>query len=149
MLAYRFLYMGVYCNLWKSTIIFKFSLSLLSVTAYLSETADLFFKRSAYDQMDEFLKYRIYKRNVSKEIITLGKPEDGNEFCGNVSALFICCQERYSLRYVNKTHVSFQMSNVKPKDCGLYFRQAYFRGVERDPEYETINFTAKGNVFYE
>lgn len=127
----------------------KSFISILSETAYLSETADLLFKRSAYDQSDDFNKYKILKGNVT--IISIGREQDGKAeyVCVKDSALLGPCQERYSLRYENETHVSFQMSNVKPEDIGLYVCEAYFGGVKHDPEYEEINFTAKGNVFYE
>ncbi|KAJ7372081.1 hypothetical protein OS493_020505 [Desmophyllum pertusum] len=72
-------------------------------TAYLSETADLLFKRSAYDQSDDFYKYKILKGNVT--IISIGREQDGKaEYCLCQRQCVIgSLQERYSLRYENET----------------------------------------------
>ncbi|XP_078371091.1 uncharacterized protein LOC144654734 isoform X1 [Oculina patagonica] len=112
-------------------------------TAFTSETVDLLFKRSDYDQEDDFSKYRIYKGNVTT--IILKKEQDGNDhgFCSTDSVLFNQCQKRYSLRYVNGTHVSFRLRNVTLQDSGRYVLQAYFGGVSHDPEYAEINFSVQ------
>jgi len=116
-----------------------------SETAYTSETVDLLFKRSAYDKTDDFFKYRIYKGNIS--VITLGKVQDGKHGACVMDSLLAQCQQHYSLRYANKTYVSFRLSNVTLLDSGLYTLQAFFANVTHHPEYAEIYLTVKGNLF--
>jgi len=116
-----------------------------SETAYTSETVDLLFKRSAYDKTDDFFKYRIYKGHVS--VITLGKVQDGKHGACVNDSLLTQCQQRYSLRYVNKTYVSFRLTNVTLLDSGLYTLQAFFAKIIHDPEYAELYLTVQGNLF--
>lgn len=109
-------------------------------TGYLSETVDLLYKRSPKDKEKSFSKYRIYKGNVT--VITLGKEEDGKGFTCAKDKLLATCKERYSLRYVNETDVSFQLRNLTQDDAGRYLCQTYFLGVN-DPEYEEINLNVQ------
>ena len=124
----------------KQTEIF---LLFFSETAYTSETTDLLFKRSVYDKMDDFFRYRINKRNVS--VITLGKEEDGKHFACVNDSLHGQCQQRYSLRYINDTYVSFRLSNITLLDSGLYILEAFFAGIIPDPEYAVMYLTVQGN----
>ena len=111
---------------------------------YLSETVDLLYKRSPKDKEKYFSKYRIYKGNVT--VITLGNEEDGKGFTCAKDKLLVTCKERYSLRYVNETDVSFQLRNLTQDDAGRYLCQTYFLGVN-DPEYEEINLNVQGNAY--
>ena len=116
----------------------------LSETVYTSETVDLFFKRSVYDKTDDFLKYRIYKgHNIS--VITLGREENGKHGTCVIDPLLSQCQQRYSLRYVNKTYISFRLSNLTLLDSGLYILQAFFDKMVYNPEYAEIYLTVQGN----
>ncbi|XP_020609669.1 uncharacterized protein LOC110048220 isoform X3 [Orbicella faveolata] len=117
------------------------NLTVRNETAYTSETVDLLFKRSAYDKTDDFFKYRIYKGHVS--VITLGKVQDGKHGACVNDSLLAQCQQRYSLRYVNKTYVSFRLSNVTLLDSGLYTLQAFFAKIIHDPEYAELYLTVQ------
>ena len=96
--------------------------------------------------MDDFFRYRIYKRNIS--VITLGKEEDEKHFTCVNDSLHGQCQERYSLRYINETYVSFRLSNITFLDSGLYRLEAFFAGIIRDPEYAEMYLTVQGNPFF-
>ena len=116
-----------------------------SETAYTSETVDLLFNRSAFDEMDDFLRYRIHKGKIS--VITLEKVQDGKQSVCVNDSLLDQCQQRYSLRYVNKTYVSFRMSNVTLLDSGLYRLEAFFAKIIHDPENTELYLTVQGNLF--
>ena len=96
--------------------------------------------------MDDFFRYRIYKGNIN--VITLGKEEANRKHgaCVNDS-LLDQCQQRYSLRYVNETYVSFRLSNLTLSDSGLYTLEAFFSGITHDPEYAEVYLTVQGNPF--
>ena len=111
----------------------------------MSYTFDLLYKRSAQDRNESFSAYRIIKGNIT--IIALGKEQENkNGSCVNDSALLEECKQRFSLRYVNKTHVSFRIKNVMLQDAGRYIRQAFFLGMN-NPEYAEINLSVQGNPF--
>ena len=95
--------------------------------------------------MDDFFKYRIYKGNIS--VITLEKEEDGKHGACVTDSLLGQCQQRYSLRYVNETHVSFRLTNLTLLDSGLYRLEAFFTGIIHDPEYAEVYLTVQGNSF--
>lgn len=95
--------------------------------------------------MDDFFRYRIYKGNVS--VITLGKEEDGKHGACVIDFLLGQCQQRYSLRYVNETYLSFHLSNLTLLDSGLYILEAFFTGIIHDPEYAEVHLIVQGNSF--
>ena len=118
-----------------------------SETTYVSDTFNLYYKRSAQDRNESFFAYRIMKgKNIT--IIALGKEQDNeNGACVTDSVLLDECKQRFSLRYFNKTHLSFRIKNVTPQDAGHYLRQAFFLGMN-DPEYAEISLFVQGNPFY-
>lgn len=124
-----------------------YNLFFFSETAYVSDTFNLYYKRSAQDRNESFFAYRIMKRkNIT--IIALGKEQDNeNGSCVTDSVLLDECKQRFSLRYFNKTHLSFRIKNVTLQDAGHYLRQAFFLGMN-DPEYAEISLFVQGNPFY-
>jgi len=111
----------------------------------VSDTVDLLYKRSAQDRNESFAAYRIKKSNIT--IIALGKEQENkNGSCATDSVLLEECKERFSLRYFDKTFVSFRIKNVTLKDAGYYLREAFFLGMI-DPEYAGINLSVQGNPF--
>ncbi|PFX11676.1 hypothetical protein AWC38_SpisGene24504 [Stylophora pistillata] len=125
-------------------IITIFTLSAV-VTAYVTETVNLFYTRSVNDRDSSFRKYAVSKDHVN--FITLGQEKDGKDkfFCTENTDYSDICQERFSFRYVNDTHVSFQIRNVTLPDAGLYDCHKYFSevGVTKDPGYEHINLSVQ------
>jgi len=95
--------------------------------------------------MDDFLRYRIHKGKIS--VITLGKVQDGKQSVCVNDNLLDQCQQRYSLRYVNKTYVSFRLSNVTLLDSGLYRLEAFFAKIIHDPENTELYLAVQGNLF--
>lgn len=81
-------------------------------------------------------------------IIALGKEQENeNGSCVIDSVLLDECKQRFSLRYFNKTHLSFRIKNMTLQDAGYYIRQAFFLGIH-DPEYANISLYVQGNPFY-
>ncbi|XP_022777907.1 uncharacterized protein LOC111319380 [Stylophora pistillata] len=119
--------------------------SIKPVTAYVTETVNLFYTRSVNDRDSSFRKYAVSKDHVN--FITLGQEKDGKDkfFCTENTDYSDICQERFSFRYVNDTHVSFQIRNVTLPDAGLYDCHKYFSevGVTKDPGYEHINLSVQ------
>lgn len=118
------------------------------VTVYVAEDVDILFTRSENDTHSSFNKYLVSKDHES--FMSLGQEIDGknNFFCLKNTDYSDICQERFSLGYVNDTHVSFQIRNVKLRDAGQYVFHKYFSevGVTKDPQYEYVNLSVQGKV---
>lgn len=109
-------------------------------TCTIGDTARLFFRRSDREHLEDFMKYRAWKENISFAVIEKGTL---TAICSN-HVLKPFCLAKVQFQVWNKTHLLLKIINTNYEDSGEYGVQHVFGGLEgNDKDTISLKIQAK------
>ena len=113
-------------------------------TCTIGDTARLFFRRSDREHLEDFMKYRAWKENISFAVIEKGTL---TAICSN-HVLKPFCLAKVQFQVWNKTHLLLKIINTNYEDSGEYGVQHVFGGLEGNDK-NTISLKIQGMLVNE